>query len=43
MMYESEDDFLLLSGIQHFAFCERQWGLIHIENQWAENVRTARG
>ena len=25
------DDYLLLSGIQHFAFCRRQWALIHIE------------
>lgn len=41
-IYE-EDDLLLLSGIQHFAFCERQWGLIHIENQWVENVRTVEG
>lgn len=39
----SEDDLLSLSGIQHFAFCERQWGLIHIENQWVENVRTIEG
>jgi CRISPR-associated exonuclease Cas4 len=38
-----EDDLLLLSGIQHFAFCERQWGLIHVENQWVENVRTVEG
>ena len=42
-MYDSEDDLLPLSGIQHFAFCERQWGLIHVENQWAENVRTTEG
>lgn len=34
---------LLLSGIQHFAFCRRQWALIHIERQWAENVRTVEG
>lgn len=39
----SEDDFLLLSGIQHMAFCERQWALIHIEQVWAENVRTVEG
>lgn len=39
----AEDDFLMLSGIQHFAFCRRQWALIHIEQQWAENVRTAEG
>lgn len=39
----SEEDLLSLSGIQHFAFCERQWGLIHVENQWVENLRTAEG
>lgn len=32
-----EDDFLMLSGIQHFIFCRRQWALIHIEQQWKEN------
>lgn len=39
----SEDEFLMLSGIQHFAFCRRQWALIHIEQQWAENYRTIDG
>lgn len=39
----SEDDLLMLSGIQHFAFCERQWALIHLEQQWQENVRTVEG
>ena len=34
---------LLLSGIQHFSFCRRQWALIHIEQQWSENVHTAEG
>ena len=34
------DDWLPLSGIQHFCFCRRQWALIHVENQWAENFRT---
>lgn len=38
-----EDDFLQLSGLQHFAFCRRQWALIHIENQWQENLRTVEG
>lgn len=42
-LYYSHDDLLLLSGIQHFAFCERQWALIHIEQAWAENVRTVEG
>lgn len=39
----SESDFLQLSGIQHFAFCRRQWALIHIENQWQENFFTVDG
>ena len=39
----SEEDFLQLSGLQHFKFCRRQWALIHVENQWAENSRTTDG
>ncbi|RCX20105.1 CRISPR-associated Cas4 family exonuclease [Anaerobacterium chartisolvens] len=42
-MEYNEDDYLLLSGIQHFAFCRRQWALIHIEQQWQENLRTVEG
>ena len=42
-MIYSEDDFLQLSGLQHFKFCRRQWALIHVENQWAENSRTTDG
>lgn len=42
MSYE-EEDYLQLSGLQHFMFCRRQWALIHIEEQWAENYRTADG
>ena len=38
-----EQDYLLISGIQHFCFCKRQWGLIHIENSWNENRLTAEG
>lgn len=39
----AEDDYLQISGIQHFAFCRRQWALIHVESQWAENYRTTDG
>lgn len=39
----AEEDFLPLSGLQHFAFCRRQWALIHIEQQWKENLRTVEG
>lgn len=38
-----EEDFLMLSGLQHFKFCRRQWALIHIENQWADNFLTVDG
>lgn len=39
----NEEDYLQLSGIQHFAFCRRQWALAYIELQWNENVRTVEG
>lgn len=39
----AEEEYLMLSGIQHFAFCRRQWALIHIEQQWAENYQTTSG
>lgn len=39
----AEEDYLMLSGLQHFAFCRRQWAMIHIEQQWAENYRTTSG
>ncbi len=39
----NEEDFLQLSGLQHFLFCKRQWALIHIEDQWADNVLTVGG
>ena len=34
---------MLLSGIQHFTFCRRQWALIHIEQLWEDNARTVDG
>ena len=42
-MIWQEEDYLQLSGLQHFRFCRRQWALIHIEQQWAENYRTVDG
>ncbi|WP_413375396.1 CRISPR-associated protein Cas4 [Alkalihalobacillus sp. 1P02AB] len=43
MAFNEEDNYLMLSGIQHFQFCKRQWALIHIEQQWEENVKTVEG
>lgn len=42
-MIYAEEDFLQISGLQHFSFCRRQWALIHIEQLWAENLRTVEG
>ena len=39
----TEEEYLMISGLQHFSFCRRQWALIHIEQQWAENLRTVEG
>ncbi len=39
----SDDDMLMLSGIQHYRFCPRQWALIHIEQQWEDNRLTIEG
>ena len=42
-MAYKEEDFLMISGIQHFIFCRRQWALIHVEQQWEENFFTVDG
>lgn len=39
----TEDDLLPISALQHLSFCERQWGLIHLEGIWGENRLTAEG
>lgn len=39
----SESDLLMVSALQHLAFCERQCALIHIEQAWIENRLTAEG
>lgn len=40
-----EDDELLvpLSALEHWSYCRRQCGLIHLENLWGESGRTAEG
>ncbi len=42
MIYQ-DDNVLSISGIQHFVYCRRQWALIHIEQQWEENLLTVSG
>ncbi|MCZ2097037.1 MAG: CRISPR-associated protein Cas4 [Anaerolineae bacterium] len=43
MIDYSPEEWLQLSGIQHFVFCRRQWALIYVEQQWQENALTAEG
>ena len=37
------EDLLLISAIQHYAYCPRQFALIHVEQAWADNRFTAEG
>ena len=39
----SEDEFIPISALQHYAFCPRQCALIHVEQLWSDNVLTAEG
>lgn len=34
---------VMLSALQHYAFCPRQCALIHVEQAWEENAHTALG
>lgn len=42
-MDRTSDEYLMLSALQHYAFCPRQFALIHIEQVWADNRFTAEG
>ncbi|GAB4292756.1 MAG: CRISPR-associated protein Cas4 [Thiohalomonadaceae bacterium] len=39
----SEEDAIPISALQHWAYCPRQCGLIHLEQAFADNIHTARG
>lgn len=39
----NEDDYLLISGLRHFAYCRRRWALVYIKQQWYENALTMDG
>ena len=39
----SEEDLIPLSALQHWAYCPRQCGLIHLEQAFDDNVHTLRG
>jgi CRISPR-associated exonuclease Cas4 len=42
-MATSADEVVALSALQHWVYCPRQCGLIHLEQAFEENVHTARG
>jgi CRISPR-associated exonuclease Cas4 len=39
----TEDQYIMLSALQHYIFCPRQCGLIHVYGLWEENRFTAKG
>lgn len=40
---DDDERLVAISAIEHWSFCRRQCGLIHLEGLWAENVLTAQG
>lgn len=39
----NEDDFIMISALQHYVYCPRQCGLIHVDDVWRENLFTTKG
>lgn len=39
----SDDEFIMISSLQHFLFCPRQCGIIHIDHFWSDNILTTLG
>lgn len=42
MIPEAADP-IMLSALEHYAYCPRQCALIHVEQVWSENLYTMRG
>ncbi len=38
-----EDNYIMLSALQHYLFCPRQCALIHLEQTWNDNSFTMQG
>jgi CRISPR-associated exonuclease Cas4 len=38
-----DDRWVLLSEIEHWAYCPRQWAIIHLEQHFSDNELTTRG
>lgn len=37
------ENYIAISALQHYAYCPRQFALIHVEQAWAENRFTVEG
>jgi CRISPR-associated exonuclease Cas4 len=42
-MTDDSHDPIMLSALEHYAYCPRQCALIHLEQVWDENLYTMRG
>ncbi len=42
-MAHPADEIVVLSALQHWIYCPRQCGLIHLEQAFEDNIHTARG
>ena len=40
---DDDDNLIMLSALQHYSYCPRQYALIHLEQEFADNVHTNRG
>ena len=38
-----DDELIMMSALQHYAFCPRQCALIHVEDVWRDNYFTSSG
>ena len=43
LIVPNSEDYVMISALQHYAYCPRQFALIHIEQVWDENIYTLRG
>lgn len=43
MAFSDNDDPIHIAALQHYSYCPRQYALIHLEQEFAENVHTMRG
>ncbi|MBN1980301.1 MAG: CRISPR-associated protein Cas4 [Chitinivibrionales bacterium] len=40
---EFEENYVMISALQHLLFCKRQCALIHVAQEWADNRLTVQG